>query len=186
MCLNSFTDRPYYPYEEKVSIMFKVGEKVLYSLNGVCEITDITEKYFGNTKIKYYVLKPIYNDKSTLFVPVENKNLVSKMKRLCTKEQIDEILQNISMQSVEWNSNDIARRDEYKNVISRGEIKEILVLLKQIWLRRREQIAKGRKLHISDEMYMREAEKMIKEEMSVVIEVEQEDVIPYIKNKLLV
>lgn len=166
--------------------MFEVGEKVLYSLNGVCEIIDITEKSFGNIKIKYYVLKPVYNDKSTVFVPVENETLVSKMKKLCTKEQIDEMLNNIPMQNVEWNGNDIARRDDFKNIISRGEMKEILILLKQIWLRRREQIAKGRKLHNSDEMYMREAEKMIKEELSIVIGVEQEEVIPYIQKKLLV
>ena len=32
--------------------MFNVGEKVMYSVNGVCEITEITEKIFGKTKMK--------------------------------------------------------------------------------------------------------------------------------------
>ena len=138
---------------------FKKGEKVIYSVNGVCEITDITEKVFGKTVMRYYVLKPISNNEATLFVPVNNENLVRKMKRLMTQSQLDKVLNDIS---------------------------EILILLKSIWLHRRTQNSKGRKLHISDEMYLREAEKIIKEEISTVIGVEQDDVIPYVKNKILI
>ena len=165
---------------------FIKGEKVLYSVNGVCEITDITEKAFGKTVMRYYVLKPISNNEATLFVPVNNENLVRKMKRLMTQPQIDEVLDDVSAKDVEWNNNEVVRKEEFRNTISFGNVSDILVLLKSIWLHRRIQNSKGRKLHISDEMYLREAEKIIKEEISTVIGVEQDEVIPYIKNKILV
>lgn len=165
---------------------FKKGEKVIYSVNGVCEITDITEKFFGKTVMRYYVLKPISNNEATLFVPVNNENLVRKMKRLMTQSQLDKVLNDISEKEVEWNSNEVIRKEEFRNTISFGNISEILILLKSIWLHRRTQNSKGRKLHISDEMYLREAEKIIKEEISTVIGVEQDDVIPYVKNKILI
>ena len=165
---------------------FKKGEKVIYSVNGVCEITDITEKVFGKTVMRYYVLKPISNNEATLFVPVNNENLVRKMKRLMTQSQLDKVLNDISAKEVEWNSNEVIRKEEFRNTISFGNISEILILLKSIWLHRRTQNSKGRKLHISDEMYLREAEKIIKEEVSTVIGVEQDDVIPYVKNKILI
>ncbi|MCI2111977.1 CarD family transcriptional regulator [Ruminococcus sp.] len=165
---------------------FKKGEKVIYSVNGVCEITDITEKVFGKTVMRYYVLKPISNNEATLFVPVNNENLVRKMKRLMTQSQLDKVLNDISAKEVEWNSNEVIRKEEFRNTISFGNISEILILLKSIWLHRRTQNSKGRKLHISDEMYLREAEKIIKEEISTVIGVEQDDVIPYVKNKILI
>lgn len=165
---------------------FKKGEKVIYSVNGVCEITDITEKVFGKTVMRYYVLKPISNNEATLFVPVNNENLVRKMKRLMTQSQLDKVLNDISEKEVEWNSNEVIRKEEFRNTISFGNISEILILLKSIWLHRRTQNSKGRKLHISDEMYLREAEKIIKEEISTVIGVEQDDVIPYVKNKILI
>lgn len=165
---------------------FKKGEKVIYSVNGVCEITDITEKVFGKTVMRYYVLKPISNNEATLFVPVNNGNLVRKMKRLMTQSQLDKVLNDISAKEVEWNSNEVIRKEEFRNTISFGNISEILILLKSIWLHRRTQNSKGRKLHISDEMYLREAEKIIKEEISTVIGVEQDDVIPYVKNKILI
>lgn len=165
---------------------FIKGEKVLYSVNGVCEIADITEKVFGKTVMRYYVLKPISNGEATLFVPVNNENLVRKMKKLMTQPQLDEVLDAVSSKDVEWNSNEVVRKEEFRNTISFGNIGEILVLLKSIWLHRRIQNSKGRKLHISDEMYLREAEKIIKEEISTVIGVEQDEVIPYIKNKILI
>ena len=165
---------------------FKKGEKVIYSVNGVCEITDITEKVFGKTVMRYYVLKPISNNEATLFVPVNNENLVRKMKRLMTQPQLDEVLNDVSAKDVEWNSNEAVRKEEFRNTISFGNVSEILVLLKSIWIHRRMQNSKGRKLHISDEMYLREAEKIIKEEISTVIGVEQDEVIPYVKNKFLV
>ena len=165
--------------------MFSVGEKVMYSVNGVCEITEITEKIFGKTKMKYYVLKPLYNSNSTLFVPIDNKNLTSKMKKLWTKEELDKILSEISVKEIKWNSNDVERRDEFRNTISYGDMTEILSMLKAIWLQRRAQVSKGRKLHITDEIYLKDAEKMVKEEIATVIGVEQEEVVPYIKNKIL-
>lgn len=166
--------------------MFEVGEKVMYSVNGVCEITDITEKVFGKTKIKYYVLKPVYNDKSTLFVPVENENLVSKMKKLWSSDKLDEVLDEISHKEVSWNSNDVARKEEFRNTISYGNVEDILVLLKLIWQQRCTQISKGRRLHISDEMYLRDAERMIKEGIATVIGISQDEVIPYIQDKILI
>ncbi len=165
---------------------FSVGEKVLYNVNGVCEITDISEKVFNNSIISYYVLKPINNGDSTVFVPVNNENLVSKMKRLMTRSQIDEIISDVSEQETQWNVNDTTRKEEYKKAISLGNIREILLLLKSIWIHSVVQSNKGRKLHIMDEVYLREAEKIIREEISTVVGVEQEDVIPYLKNRILI
>ena len=165
--------------------MFEVGEKVLYSVNGVCEITDITEKTFGKTVMQYYVLKPLYNESSTLFVPVNNENLVRKMKKLMTKPELDDTLSDVSANDSVWNDNEVQRKEEFRQTISFGNISDILVQLKSVWLHRRKQNEKGRKLHITDEVFLRDAEKIIKEEISTVIGVNQDEVIPYVKDKIL-
>ena len=165
--------------------MFAVGEKVLYSVNGVCEITGITQKVFGKTKIDYYVLKPIFNEASTVFVPVGNDALVKKMKKLMSPQQLDEVFYSVSATEVEWNNDEVTRRQNFKDVISSGIVEDILVILKALWNHRKSQNEKGRKLHISDEIFLKEAEKMIKEEISCVIGVEKEDVIPYVQNKIM-
>lgn len=166
--------------------MFEIGEKVLYSVNGVCEITDITEKTFGKTVMKYYVLKPLYNESSTLFVPVNNENLVKKMKKLMTKSELDAVLNNVSKKENNWNDNEVQRKEEFRQTISFGNISDILIQLKAVWIHRIKQNEKGRKLHITDEIFLRDAEKLIKEEIATVIGVNQDEVIPYIKDKILV
>ncbi len=165
--------------------MFAVGEKVLYSVNGVCEITEITQKVFGKTKIDYYVLKPIFNEASTVFVPIQNEALVNKMKKLMSSQQLDEVLDSVSVAQVEWNNDEMTRRQNFKDVISSGVVEDILVVLKTLWSHRTAQNGKGRKLHISDEIFLKEAEKMIKEEIAFVIGIEQDDVLPYIQNKIM-
>ena len=51
--------------------MYKKGDTVLYVSEGVCKITDITEKKFGDDSIEYYILTPVFNNRSTFFVPTK-------------------------------------------------------------------------------------------------------------------
>ncbi len=158
----------------------------MYSVNGVCEITQITEREIGKKKIRYYVLKPVYNDTSTVFVPTDNENLVKKMKKLITSSQLDDVINDLSKRNVKWNSDDVLRKQEFRNIISLGNISDILVVLKSLWLHSLDQMNKGRKLHLSDEIFLKDAEKMVKEEISCVIGVDRDDIIPYIKKKIIV
>lgn len=59
--------------------MYSVGQTVLYGSNGICNIEEITTKEISGMSIDYYVLKPLYSQNSTLFVPVNNEKLVSKI-----------------------------------------------------------------------------------------------------------
>ena len=53
--------------------MFKVGELIVYSTHGICQIDDICEKtYFDITK-KYYVLHPLDNLKLSISTPFNSK-----------------------------------------------------------------------------------------------------------------
>ena len=100
-------------------------------------------------------------------------------------QQLDEVFYSVSATEVEWNNDEVTRRQNFKDVISSGIVEDILVILKALWNHRKSQNEKGRKLHISDEIFLKEAEKMIKEEISCVIGVEKEDVIPYVQNKIM-
>ena len=131
------------------------------------------------------MLKPIFNEASTVFVPIQNEALVNKMKKLMSSQQLDEVLDSVSVAQVEWNNDEMTRRQNFKDVISSGVVEDILVVLKTLWSHRTAQNGKGRKLHISDEIFLKEAEKMIKEEIAFVIGIEQDDVLPYIQNKIM-
>ena len=74
--------------------MYKTGDTVLYGSEGVCKITDITEKQFGDVSIEYYILTPVFNNRSTFFVPTKNETLVSRMRPILTNREILDLITN--------------------------------------------------------------------------------------------
>ena len=67
--------------------MFQVNDMVLYGTNGVCRVVDIDERDCGGRMVEYYILKPIYASNSTVFVPVNNEKLTSKMRYVLTEAE---------------------------------------------------------------------------------------------------
>ena len=95
--------------------MFCVGQTVLYGSNGVCMVDDVTEKRIGKTKIQYYVLKPLCNNTSTLFVPTANQQLVSKMRRILTEDEAEAILRDLPPCG-DWNDNKQERSEQFRAI----------------------------------------------------------------------
>ena len=61
--------------------MFKVGTYVSYRSEGVCVISDIRMEAFNalGKSEEFYILAPIKDMNSVLYVPVNNEVLTSKM-----------------------------------------------------------------------------------------------------------
>lgn len=152
--------------------MYSVGQTVLYGSNGVCNIEEITTKEISGMSIDYYVLKPLYSQNSTLFVPVNNEKLVSKIRNVLSSDEINSILNNIS-ECDEWIDNKIERIDLFKNIISSGDCSQLIKLIRLIHSHEQLQISRGKRLHISDEKCLREAEKMVCDEISLVLGIDR-------------
>ena len=70
------------------------GSYVVYGTNGICIIEDRTLMSFisGEKKSPYYILRPVSSLESTIFVPIDNDQLMAKLRPLMTKEEIDALL----------------------------------------------------------------------------------------------
>ena len=156
--------------------MFCVGQTVLYGSNGVCMVDDVTEKRIGKTKIQYYVLKPLCNNTSTLFVPTANQQLVSKMRRILTEDEAEAILRNLPPCG-DWNDNKQERSEQFRAIITEGSCVELIRLIRLVRTHGQEQLAGGKRLHISDERFLKEAEKMVCEEFSLVLHISRDEVL---------
>ena len=54
---------------------------------------------------------------------------------------------------------------------------ELIRLIRQIRAHEQEQLGKGKRLHLSDERFLKEAEKMICEEFSLVLNIDRNEVL---------
>lgn len=157
--------------------MYKVNEVVLYGSNGVCKIEEISKKSISGVEMEYYVLKPLFSQISTLFVPINNKTLVSKMRHTLSEEAIKDILNNLPL-APNWIEDKNQRFDFCKEIISGGDFESIINLIRMLRVHEREQSSNGKHLHISDERFLKEAEKMVCDEISFVLNMERSEIIP--------
>ena len=74
-------------YPERWCLMYKVNEIVAYSSQGICEITEICQREIAGTVMDYYVMKPVFDSRSTVFVPVSNEKLVSRIRKTMTASE---------------------------------------------------------------------------------------------------
>lgn len=156
--------------------MFSVGQKVLYGSNGVCSVEGVTMRRIGKDDIEYYVLKPVCSAGSTLFVPTANRALCEKIREVLSADEIRSVLDAPASEE-EWIENKALRSERFREIISRGNFTELIAMIRRIHAHAEEVSANGKRLHASDERLLREAEKMICDEISLSLSIDRSDVI---------
>lgn len=164
--------------------MYKVNDAVVYGSQGVCIVTSIAERKFGGEIKKYLVLKPVYDRRDTIFVPLDNQLLYSRLHRVLTSEEVEQIIEHIPEDEYIWIENESERKDCYKKVLSGGNRQEISRVIKTLFFRRSEKEKIGKKLHSSDERILKEAEKLLFDEFAFVLNISPDEVLLLIRKKL--
>lgn len=152
--------------------MYSIGDVVLYGAQGICKIDCIQTKQIGKQSADYYVLKPLFNENTSLFVPADNQILTAKMQNVLTNVQAKELIQAAPQIDVLKFDNDNQKREQYKNIISSGDRKALVSLIKTILAERDTRRESGKKLNIIDEQTLRKAEILLYNELAYVYGVE--------------
>ena len=159
--------------------MFEVNDTIMYGTQGVCKVVEITEKDFMGAKKEYYVLKPVNDKGATLFAPV-NIKAGNKMRRILSKEEVQELIAKMPGEETSWIPNTNLRKDTFKKIISNGEHMELIRMIKSLHFQREKREAEGKHLYLADERFLKEAERIIFEEFQYVLKLSKEEVITLI------
>ncbi|MBO5007572.1 MAG: hypothetical protein J6D26_01895 [Clostridia bacterium] len=157
---------------------------VVYGKNGVCFIEDIRTMDFAGEKGEYYVLRPKSNGNSTVYVPLAKEELVSKMRPVMTKDEIDSLLESAMGKEIEWIDAKNLRLETFNGILSGGNSRDLLLLVGCIYMKKQEKLAAGKRLSSTDENILKSAERLVEEEFSFALRCSADRVVSYIKNKL--
>ena len=160
--------------------MFSAGDHVVYGNHGVCRVAELTSMDFGADHREYYVLSPIAEPKSKIFVPLDNDALTSTMLPVLTKDEIDALLGSVVPGSREWIENDSERKAFCTATLKSGDRFAILSMIDMLYLHREEMISQKKHFHVTDERFLRDAEKLLHEEFAFVLGIPRAEVITYI------
>jgi len=164
--------------------MYKVNETILYDTEGICNISEITDKNFGGKTQKFYILTPVNKNGMTIYVPIDNEKQTGKIRKVLSEEEIYSLIKTIPDEELIWIENDYERKETYKAIIQSGDRKELIKLIRTLELRKETLTKEGKKLHMSDELFMKNAERILYEEFSYVLNIKPEEVVPFIINRL--
>lgn len=161
--------------------MFSSGDTVVYATYGVCIIKSIEKRDFSGEDVEYYVLQPVSDPKNTFYVPTANDQLRDKMRRVMSKEETQDLICSMSREELIWIEDEQERKAEYRRILDGGDRRELVRLIKTLYLRKQELLESHKKLHSADERALNDAENMLYDEFAYSLGIPREKVIPYIR-----
>ncbi len=160
--------------------MLEINSYVIYGDNGVCLVEGKRKEKFAGTIREYYILRPQGNEGSTLYVPADNEEIISKMRAILSKEQILDIIHSLPGNEIPWEENNKIRGEYYNEVFERGDTKELLLLINTLYNHKLERKEEGKKLWTIDENAMKHAQGLVYEEFGTVLGISQDEVVDFI------
>jgi len=160
--------------------MFSKGDSIVYGSYGVCKIVGIKDMKVEEEVSSYYVLEPVFENNLTFYLPIGNEVIKEKMYHTLTTEEIYALIKAMPDEDTIWIENDNERREHYKQIIAGNDHTALVKLIKTLSLRQQELKENGKKLYISDERFLKDAEKVLYDEFAHVLDIKQEEVLPLI------
>ena len=162
-----------------------VGDFVTYKQNGICKICSTVKRDFaGMGEREYFELRPVYDEKTDLFIPKDSQSLTGTMRHILTKDEINKIIDESQTKEVEWIKDAKERAKAFEAVIEEGDRKRILSIIKVLSLHKAELDGRQKKMYASDSRILALAERIIDEEFAFVLDIDRACVREYIMKRL--
>ncbi len=164
--------------------MFSVGQTVVYGVQGVCRIQDVTSKKFGKESEDYFVLQPIFDGKSLLYVPCSNEKLLAQMRPVLSREELGELIASASNADSTWMEDEKQRRSLCTEIIKSGDRAALLGLIAMMYQHSESLREQKKHIPLADERLMKQASRLLHDEFAFVLGIQPEEVPDYIANHI--
>lgn len=164
--------------------MYHVGDKVVYGVHGVCVVTDQEERVIDRKKVTYLALEPVGQGGSRYLVPTHNAVAMGKLKHMLSPEELSALLDSEEVRKDGWIKDENQRKQTYRELISSGDRAKLMQMVYTLYRHKASQAAAGRKCHLCDDNFLRDAEKLLISEASIVLNMESDQAKQYIRDKL--
>ena len=165
--------------------MYHINEMVSYGIHGVCKIQEIIQRDFDGKPTDYYVLKPLYDANSTVFVPVHNEKLLAKMRSVLSREEIASLLSELRKDAIEWACDNHLRHEQWSHILSDAAPAALLRMVDCLHQHKKALAEQHKKLQDADERALKTAEALIKNDFAVALDIPPDDVPPFIYSQIL-
>lgn len=164
--------------------MFQVNDVIVYGKNGICRVEEIGTLSLSKVDRDrlYYTLRPIYQREAVIYVPVDNSKTI--MRPVITKEEAQQLIDEIPEIQTVWIVNERERESQYKSALQTCDCRELVKIIKTLYQRKKTRIEDGKKVTVVDERYFKNAEDQLYGELAYVLEIDKNEVSSYITDSI--
>jgi len=164
--------------------MYQIGEKVVYGVHGVCKVADQEERMIDRKKRIYLVLEPMGQDGSRYLVPTHNEAAMAKLRPMLSAQELETLIQSDEVRSEGWIRDENQRKQIYRELIGCGDRVKLMQMVHALYDHKATQTAAGKKVHLCDDNFLRDAEKLLAGEFAIVLGMEQDEAKQYVRSHL--
>lgn len=172
----------YNPLE--VEKMFHENDLIVYGNTGVCRV-----KAIGPLKgiseasedRMYYTLEPVYDQKGTIYTPVDTKVYMRMVISPDEARALIEKIPKIKARPLEC-QNQRLLSEQYQASISTHRCEDLVQLIRTVYMRSKQALANGKKPAQVDERYMKRAKELLYGELAAALDMPYKDVELYIRS----
>lgn len=164
--------------------MFEINDVVVYGAQGVCRIVGIDQQKINGAIKEYFVLKPKNDKGATFYVPTWNEKAWGKMRKVMTKKDVDALIDSMPSKTPIWIENENERKTAYKKILASDDQAAVISMIQALFMHKKEREAEGKRLHMTDEHFMKEAEQILYNEWQYVLDVDKAGLMDYIFRRI--
>ncbi len=164
--------------------MLSVGQLVVYGIHGVCKIAGTQVKNVDRKKVEYYVVEPVSQSGACFYVPSGNPVAVAKLRPVLTKKELDALFSDLQDWKSVWVPEENQRKQYYRELISSGDRKSLLSMILALQAHRVAQQEAGRKFHLCDENFLRDAQRLLCMEIAVILQTDEPGALSYLQEQI--
>lgn len=155
--------------------MFQIGDCVVNAGNGLCRIADIVhlDHSFHGKDSLYYMLVPLEEQSAKIYIPVDSQK--QRIRKAIDEAEAWKIIDEISDIDEMWIGYEKQREQKYKEAIASCEPRQLVSIIKTMYLRKQKRCAEGKKSTSVDERYFKLAEHNLYAELAFALGKKKEE-----------
>ena len=164
--------------------MYQSGECVIYGVHGVCKIIGKEKQLVNRKRTEFLVLAPLGQNESRFYLPTANDTAMGKLRPVLSCEALMDLLDSERIREDVWICEESLRKQHYRDLIGSGDRIALMQMVHALYGYRSAQFAAGKKFHLCDENFLRDAEKLLTSEICHVMNKTPEEARSYLRERL--
>ena len=164
--------------------MYQIGDQVVYGFHGVCRVMQEEVRLLDGKQVVYLVLEPIGQEGTRYLIPTHNAAAMGRLRHMLRREELEALLHSDGLCEAEWIGDENLRKNTYRELIGSGDVGQLVRMMATLYRHKKQQLSNGRKVHLCDDNFLRDAEKLLTSEAAVVLGLSPEEARTYLRTSI--